>query len=238
MRRYALWAMALVFTVSVTAVAQVSIMTTGNLLLIANYNAGLGSSDQVSVVQVEANGSIVLDEGHAVKYFQNKTADNLGDSTDWTADDFDDSGWDDGENSVGYNSSQTTEVVDDDDQGSIYSRMWFDIPGADGVSEMTVRVDYDDAFILWINGMEVVRANVGTDDSGLNWDHDPTSHESTNKPGPDATRWAEPVSNLFGAGDDNPNGAIVDFTFAVAFNPVTAVEAKGKLATVWGDLRK
>ena len=53
-----------------------------------------------------------------------------------------------------------------------------------------------------------------------------------------ATRWAEPVSNLFGAGDDNPNGAIVDFTFAVAFNPVTAVEAKGKLATVWGDLRK
>ena len=127
---------------------------------------------------------------------------------------------------------------DDDDQGSIYSRMWFDIPGADGVSEMTVRGDYDDAFILWINGMEVVRANVGTDDSGLNWDHDPTSHESTNKPGPDATRWAEPVSNLFGAGDDNPNGAIVDFTFAVAFNPVTAVEAKGKLATVWGDLRK
>ena len=221
--------------------AQVPIGSTGNLLVGGVWNRGLNSSDEILVIQLEANGTIIVDEGDAVKYFFNQTPTNLAGVSDWMLPGFDDSGWSDGQNGVGYNSSQITEVPDTDDQGAIYTRFpGFNLPNATSITKMTIRADYDDACIVWLNGVEVLRANMGGDAQEEiavpEWDFIPTSKESTNKPGPDPTRWESPVSNLFGPADDNPNASIVVLEFDVVFDP-TAVEPAGKLTTSWGSIK-
>jgi hypothetical protein len=204
----------------------------------AVYNDGLTSSDMCLVVQLEANENILVDEGYPVLYFHNQTPSHLAGVTDWMAFDYDDSVWSEGVNGVGYNSSQITEVPDTDDQGAIYMRFArFDIPNAVSLTSMTIRVDYDDSFIFWLNEVEVVRANMRTDDIP-EWDHDAGGHESTDKPGPDPTRWDAPVSNLIeNQQDDNPDGTIVVYTFDVTFEP-SAAEPAGKVATMWGAIKK
>ena len=62
------------------------------------------------------------------------------------------------------------------------------------------------------------------------------NHESSNKLGPDSSRWSQPVSNLFGVGNDNPENSIIDYTFTVEFDS-TAVESTDKLATSWGSIK-
>jgi len=218
--------------------AQVPISPTGNLLVGAVYNDGLTSSDEVLVVQLEANGNIVVDEEHPVVYFFNQTPNNLAGVTDWMTFGYDDSAWSEGVNGVGYNAAEITSVPDTDDQGAIYTRFArFDIPNAASLTSMTIRADYDDCFIIWLNEVEVVRSNMRTD--GLpEWDHDGGGHESTNKKGPDPSRWNATVSNLIvNQGDDNPDGTIVVHTFDVAFDP-TAVEPAGKVATMWGSIKE
>jgi hypothetical protein len=225
------------FLVALPCLAQIPIGATGNLLVGACYNTDPGSSDEVLVLQLEANGTIIVDEGHPVKFFFNQSGNNLAGVTDWMMPGYDDSAWEDGENGVGYNSSEMTSVPDTDDQGAIFSRFRrFDLPDAAFITSMTIRADYDDGFIAWLNGVEICRANIGTDDPAPEWNHEATSKESTNKPGPDPTRWDEPVSNLFGAGDDNPSGSIVEYTFDVAFSP-SAVQPTGKLPTVWAAIK-
>jgi len=237
MKFFVIISMIAVLLVVPSVFAQVPIAASGNLLVGAVYNDGLSSSDEVLVVQLEANGNILVDEEYPVKYFHNKTPNNLAGVTDWMTFGYDDSGWSEGVNGVGYNSSQITEVPDDDDQGAIYTRFErFSIPSAASVTSMTIRVDYDDSFIIWLNEVEVVRSNMRTDDVP-EWDHDAGGHESTNKPGPDPTRWDAPVSNLIeNQQDDNPNGSIVVYTFDVGFDP-TAVEPTGKLATSWAGVK-
>ena len=224
--------------------AQIPISTSGNLLVGAIYNDGLNSSDICLVIQLEADGDIVVDEGDPVRYFFNKTPNNLQGEDDWMNFDYDDSEWSDGVNSVGYNSCQITAVPDNDDQGAIYSRFEkFKIPRAASITTMTIRLDYDDSFIIWLNEVEVVRANMRTD--GLpEWNHDAGGHESTNIQGPNPARWDAPVSNLIvNQGDDNPNGSIVVHTFDVVFDPkavdpTRAVELTGKVTTLWGAIKE
>ena len=47
-----------------------------------------------------------------------------------------------------------------DGYATVYMRSAFDVPNPAVVNEMTVQVDYDDGFILCINGQEMARVNV------------------------------------------------------------------------------
>jgi hypothetical protein len=219
--------------------AQIPIGETGNLLVGGAWNTSLGSSDEGLVLQLEADGTILVDENHPVKFFFNQSGNNLAGVTDWMKPGYDDSTWKDGVNGVGYNCIEITSVPDTDDQGAIFIRFKeFDIPNASSITSMTIRADYDDGFIVWLNGVEVVRANMGTEDPVPEWNHKATSHESTNIKGPNPDRWKKPVSNLFGPADDNPSGSIVEYTFDVVFSPVAAVQPAGKLSTLWGAIKQ
>ena len=102
---------------------------------------------------------------------------------------------------------------------------------------MTIRVDYDDGLVVWLNGQEILRSQF-TAASGVpawDWGQLTTDKESSNKLGPDPGRWNQPVSNLFD-GTDNPEGSIIDYTFDVVFDP-TAVDVADKLATSWGSIK-
>jgi hypothetical protein len=220
------------------ASAQVPIGATGNFLAVGNYNVNAGSSDLGAVIQLEAGGTIVIDEGDPVRYFFNQSDNNLEGVTDWMMPRYDASDWEIGVNGVGYNSIQTTEVPDTDDQGAIYNRFQrFDLPNAASLNSMTIRIDYDDGVVVWLNGVEVLRSNMTTSVDVPRWDWGQSeNHESSNKLGPDPTRWNQPVSNLFGVGQDNPEASIIDYTFDVAFDS-TAVEPADKLTTSWGSIK-
>lgn len=224
--------------VAAPAFAQITVGATGNFLAIGNYSNSQGSSDLGAVVQLEANGTILIDEGDSVRYFFNQSDNNLEGVTDWMMPNYDASDWPIGSNAVGYNANQITEVPDTDDQGAIYQRFSrFDLPNAASVSSMTIRVDYDDGVVVWLNGVELLRSQITVEDEVPSWQWgNAENHESTNKPGPDPSRWESAVSNLFGFGEDNPEGTIIDYTFDVVFDP-TAVEAADKLATTWGSLK-
>ena len=220
------------------ASAQVPIGATGNFLAIGNYSNSQGSSDLGAVVQLEAGGTILIDEGDPVRYFFNQSDNNLEGVTDWMLSSYDISDWEIGFNGVGYNANQITDVPDTDDQGAIYTRFKrFDLPNASSVSSMTIRIDYDDGVIVWLNGVEVLSSQMTTAEAIPGWIWGTAeNHESTNKLGPDPTRWTAPVSNIFGVGGDNPEGSIIDYTFDVVFDP-TAVESTGKIATSWARIK-
>ena len=227
----------LALLVVVPVFAQIPVGATGNFLAVGNYNVNAGSSDLGAVVQVEVNGTIVIDEEDPVKYFFNQSDNNLAGVDDWMMTGYDDSAWEDGVNGVGYNSVQITTVPDTDDQGAIYTRFRrFDLPGGTA-SAITIRIDYDDGVAVWLNGVEVLRSQFTAAEGIPAWDWGQltTDKESSNKLGPDPTRWDQPVSNIF-TGDDNPENSIIDYTFDVVFDP-TAVELSNKLTTSWGSIK-
>ena len=223
------------------AVAQgtPTILATGNVLAAGNYNDGTGSSDITLIIQLEAGGSVIFDEGADVMYHI-PTADVDG----WTLPAFDDSGWEAGISSVGYNDGDdNTEVPNG--ANSIYTRYHFDIPGAQDISSITLRIDYDDSYILWLNGVEIARsANIATLSAAPEipaWDVSKTVDsmpdvEATKFPAgkPNSDRWGATVTPF----DQDVHETIHEIQVAVEFGSASAVKANGKLAAVWADLRK
>ncbi|MBN1673831.1 MAG: lamin tail domain-containing protein [Kiritimatiellae bacterium] len=82
----------------------------------------------------------------------------------WRTAAFDDSGWAAGGAPIGYGTPNMAPIVTVlDMQGnysSVFLRRTFTLADPRLVSELNVNVDFDDGFILWINGQEVHRQNV------------------------------------------------------------------------------
>ncbi len=80
---------------------------------------------------------------------------------DWTAPAFDPVGWSQGSSSFGYGASGIGTVLDDmrGAYTTVYFRHAFDLPIDPGaVQSMTLRIDYDDGFVAYLNGTEVARS--------------------------------------------------------------------------------
>lgn len=82
---------------------------------------------------------------------------------DWTRPDFDDRGWPLGESGFGYGAGEHKTNLDAmrGKQSILYVRSAFSIEQADRVTELGLSIDYDDAFIAYLNGTEVARVGVG-----------------------------------------------------------------------------
>jgi hypothetical protein len=86
----------------------------------------------------------------------------------WTTPEFDDSTWGTGQEGFGYGRRTETRgvitVLDDmrDNYSAVYLRQSFDIVDPELISDLILKLDYDDAFVAYINGVEVARANIGT----------------------------------------------------------------------------
>lgn len=79
----------------------------------------------------------------------------------WRTPEFDDSHWEEGVGGIG---------LGDNDDGttigrgySVYMRKWFVIKNIDDITQLLLLADYDDGFVAFINGIEVVRANMPID---------------------------------------------------------------------------
>ena len=79
----------------------------------------------------------------------------------WTENDFDDSSWLTGPSGFGYGDGDDATVLNDMQMGysSVYLRKVF-VSDFSAVESLTLLVDYDDAFVAYLNGTEIARANI------------------------------------------------------------------------------
>lgn len=80
----------------------------------------------------------------------------------WTQQDFNAGAWENAAAGFGYNYNDNKTVLKDmkDRYRSVYLRKSFNIAEPDGISELGLYVKYDDGFIAYLNGREIIRAGV------------------------------------------------------------------------------
>jgi len=149
-------------------------------------------------VLVEGSGpgeKVLVQYGSPMKYLANTFFDPFsgGNQLQWTTSSFDDSGppWQAGLYGAGYEDPPAGWPVGCSDllvttrpphpgTVSLYTRASFVIPAGTTVETLFLGVDYDDAYIAWINGVEVFRSSQMPSGSPA-WDTIPDgSHESSN----------------------------------------------------------
>ncbi len=102
-----------------------------------------------------AHWETIIDWGDNWNYFLGSNAP----PENWNHQNFNDAGWASGPSGFGYG--------DDDDATevspviSLYIRREFTINDIESVLKLVLHVDYDDAFVAFINGVEIARANIG-----------------------------------------------------------------------------
>lgn len=124
----------------------------------------------------------IISTGDACKYIIPEQ--EIGDS--WKGPGFDDTGWLDGINGIGYgDGDDATEVA----RGisSVYMRFRFALEDTSLIRQMILDMDYDDGFAAYINGVEVASGNIT---KPYSWDMTlERDHEAGLYQGIDPERW-------------------------------------------------
>jgi predicted phosphodiesterase len=97
--------------------------------------------------------------GESWRYFKGTTEP----PADWKDLGFNDSGWQEGMSAFGYGDDGLTTILDDMLNGysSLYVRRSFEVADPEQLKTLMLSVDYDDAFVAYINGTEVARGGIG-----------------------------------------------------------------------------
>ncbi len=96
--------------------------------------------------------------------------------TNWNSIDFDDSTWDTGISGFGYGDNDDSTIVSN--VMSVFIRTTFEVETPEDIEEVLLHMDYDDAFVAYINGTEIARANITSegpppfDQPADNYDHE------------------------------------------------------------------
>ena len=215
--------------------ANAKLMSGENVLACVNFNDGVTSSDVTLIVQLEADGKILVNEGDAVKYLYASASPGA----DWMNSSFNDSSWTDGVSGVGFADNDDNTEVPAKVNPVIYTRYRFNVGDAAAVQKLIFKADYDDAYVAYLNGVEIARSASMSPGGSVPgevppWDYSMeggklANHESSSDNG----------NNPNGAkGTPNPNRVYQD-EFTIEFDAVggTAVKSAGKLATTWGDIK-
>ena len=120
--------------------------------------------------------------GSSMRWLANLADPGLG--IGWAAEGFNDSGWFNGIYGVGYETAPpgaNNLIATDVTAGtaSVYTRARFVIPDKRGVTALFIAADYDDAYVAWLNGVEVYRSPELPPGTPL-WNSNAANHESSN----------------------------------------------------------
>jgi hypothetical protein len=141
-------------------------------------------SENVLIEFGGADETVLVQQNHVMKYLANNADPALG--ITWVAEVFDDSSWTSGTYGVGYELGQggVTNLVNTTvptDTFSVYTRTTFNIADTAQVMNLIIGADYDDAWVAWINGVEVFRSPEMPPTGDPAWNTDATpAHESSN----------------------------------------------------------
>lgn len=217
--------------VCATYAANAPLYVMDNVLAAGNYNNSATSSDLTLIIKMSAGNTVFVDEGSEVSYTV-PTANIAG----WTERNFNDSGWTKGISGVGYADNDDNTTIVGPVQ-SVYTRYHFDAPASGNINQVTLLVDHDDFYIIWLNGVEVARTpRISNVAAGRvpDWNEVTragiTDHESTDTAAgkPNASRWTKAV----GEGHNQLGQHIV----AVDFD-TTSVDPMTKLSLSWGAIK-
>ncbi len=78
--------------------------------------------------------------------------------SNWNQETFDDSDWTQGKSGFGYGDRDDSTIIDN--VISLFIRKTFEISTLDEIEQLVLHMDYDDAFVAYINGTEIARANI------------------------------------------------------------------------------
>ena len=98
-------------------------------------------------------------------------------SSNWTYLNFNDSDWLNGASGFGYSDNDDNTIVPNGTL-SVYIRKTFDIGNIEDITSLILDIDYDDAFVAYINGVEVARANITGVPPPYNSENVYTDHEA------------------------------------------------------------
>ncbi|MBN1673686.1 MAG: fibronectin type III domain-containing protein [Kiritimatiellae bacterium] len=161
-------------------VMEVSDTTAGKPLIVKSFNVIDPTRGDATVAA--ANVPISVDNGGnwlwadypgpeakvergAVWKYRKGTGEASVPPTTWRTARFDDSGWAAGPTPIGYGSTYRATVLDDmrNSYSSVFLRNAFSIQHSTLVNALSLWAQFDDGFIMWINGEEVARVNVAGD---------------------------------------------------------------------------
>jgi hypothetical protein len=141
-----------------------------------NHRPTIPPSDDLVLVP-----KLVINRQRDMTYLDNRVDPGLGLS--WKDELFDDSGWDVGNYAVGYEGAQGADGLIEtavlEGTYSVYTRARFTLEDLSGVNELLVGADFDDGYVVWINGTEVFRSS-DIPSGDPDWDTAANPHESSN----------------------------------------------------------
>jgi hypothetical protein len=77
----------------------------------------------------------------------------------WNSIQFSDDEWQEGKGSIGYSDNDDNTIIDP--TLSVYLRKTVSIQDLNDIADILFHADYDDAFVAYLNGEEIARANIG-----------------------------------------------------------------------------
>ena len=116
-----------------------------------------------SGTEIESNvqhWETIINWGDTWKYFLG----NFEPPSTWNQIEFNDSDWLEGESGFGYGDGDDATIVPN--IISVFVRKTFYVDSIEGISEAILHVDYDDAFVAYLNGIEIARNNIGNSEDG------------------------------------------------------------------------
>ncbi|HAQ20877.1 MAG TPA: hypothetical protein DCR40_16840 [Prolixibacteraceae bacterium] len=108
-------------------------------------------------------------------------ATTVGPATNWNMPDFQDSDWSSGTGGIGYADNDDGTVISSTPTPlAVYIRRAFEIKDTSKIVSAILHMDYDDGFVAYLNGIEIARANLGTEGVPTPFNSFATDHEALN----------------------------------------------------------
>ena len=113
----------------------------------------------------------LVNHGDVFKYILPNAEPN----SNWTSLSFNDTSWNNGQSGIGYADGDDATIIPNGTL-SVYMRKTFQINNIQDIVSLILDIDYDDAFVAYINGEEIARANIDgvppAFDAGTSQDHE------------------------------------------------------------------
>ena len=140
----------------------------------------LGGSWRASVKDVGSLGNTLIESNSTWKYFKGRT-EASSPTTAWRQLNFNDAGWSSGVAPIGYGETFIITPLSDmrSNYTSVFFRKTFFVPDAAAVSNLVLQALYDDGFKVWINGTNVLNANISSGEVAYNGTATTTREDST-----------------------------------------------------------
>ncbi|MFT6112932.1 MAG: hypothetical protein ACJAXV_001723 [Bacteroidia bacterium] len=81
-------------------------------------------------------------------------------SNQWIQPSFDANAWSEGQGGFGYDDGDDNTTIES--TSSVYIRKTFNLTDTSVIKYLILQADYDDAFVAYLNGVEIARSNIGT----------------------------------------------------------------------------